>query len=375
MEETSLPYPDYTTSLRITRSPNTLSMENSFFDLELDPEKGACLSSIREKSTGREFLEGPGNDVVVWKDLGGLYRLGHEMHPAGLEEIFSTSGSSRSRVEVLENGPVRVRVSVETPWIFPIRREVALMEGVNRIEASSTLRAPLETAFTVRFPTGIKQGALTMALPYGEVTREEEKVYQPTFWPGIEWADLSVAGQDGGFTLTALGSRGWRYSGEGLLECMLHRNALMEFPDILGPPGTDSATHTIRYALSPASGGSWIERRSWMQARAFNAPLRAAFTGIHGGPLPLSRSIASLDDPRAELTTMKRPETGEEALYLRIFRRGENPVTTTLTIGLPGTWKILTADASETQTGRPVGTSPAVRLRLEKRLTTLKLVP
>ena len=46
-----------------------------------------------------------------------------------------------------------------------------------------------------------------------------------------------------------------------------------------------------------------------------------------------------------------------------------------LDIGLPGHWTVLESDASEIETGRVLGASPRVEVRLDRRVTTLKLLP
>jgi len=373
--EDSLPYPAYDTGLALRESGTRLEMENRYYTLRLDLDRGACMDSLVERATGREFLQGPGNDVVVWRDMGGLYRLGHEIHAGGLEEIFRTRDEPDVRYQILERGPVRLRVRVETAWTHPIVREVALVHGLQRVEASATLQAPLQTAFTVRFPTSMQSGLLTMAVPYGEAARPVHKAYDPTFWPGIEWVDLPDAARASGFSVMAVGSRGWRHTPDGVLDAMLHRNALIELPDILGPPGTDFAQHTIPYALYPSSGGSWLHRRAWAQARSMNVPLRVVETGIHGGTLPGRLSTVSLDDPRAEIVAFKAAEDGGEGLLLRIFRRGADPFTVRMDIGLPGRWTVLESDASEVENGRVLGASPRVEVFLNRRVTTLKLLP
>ncbi len=376
LKEDPSPYPSYPTSLNLQRKDHKVVLENDYYRMVIDLRKGAGLTSLVETSTGAELLEGPSNDVVVWKDTGGLYRLGNEIHEGGLKEIFHTTDRPVARFEVLEHGPVRIRIRAETAWIYPIRQELLLTQGSPRIEGRLTLRAPIETAFTLRFWTTARDGLLTMSIPYGEVTRAEQKLYIPTFWPGIEWVSLQKNSSEPSFDMTTIGSRGWRFSRQGLLECMLHRNALIELPDILGPPGTDPDLHTIVYGLYPSSEGSWLDRCSWQQAREMNAPLRAVLTGTHDGVLRSSFSIASVDDPRAEIVAIKPSEDkGTKGLYVRIFRYGQEPITTGCTFNMPGRWEAWLTYASETERGTYLGTSPTFDIALKQRITTLLMVP
>ena len=379
LSEDTRPYPSFATSTRLERTAGgTILLENDYYRLVMDLSRGATLTSLVEKATGSEFLHGAaaGGDVVVWKDLGGLYRLGNEIHEGGLKEVFHTGSIPVTRYDVLEQGPLRVRVCAETAWSYPIRQEILLTEGLGRIEGRVTVRAPLETAFTLRYATNSRNGHLTMAVPYGEATRPEQKLYSPTFWPGIEWVSLNTTAGGPAFDMTVIGSRGWRFSSEGLLECMLHRNALIELPDILGPPGTDPDSHTITYALFPSSRGDWLTRAPWVQARAMNAPLMAALTDVHGGAIPPSLSIASVDDARAEIVAIKRPEDAEaEGLFVRIFRYGPEPITVRLTLGVPGDWEAWQALASETSLGPGLGASPSFEVSLERRITTVFIAP
>jgi hypothetical protein len=146
----------------------------------LSGEQGGCLISYR-LDDGSELLAGPANDLVAYRDSGGLWRMGHE-YPGGRFTELARASDAPAEITAREGEDgleVRVRCTLagrnyeRRLWFTARRRHPRL-----RVHGSAAKRITV----TVRFPTTVVGDRLDMDVPGGVVTRPLRKLYHPTYW-------------------------------------------------------------------------------------------------------------------------------------------------------------------------------------------------
>jgi len=110
-----------------------------------------------------------------------------------------------------------------------------------------------------------------------------------------------------------------------LLRCVgwLSRDDLVTRPGHAGPglptPGAQCPGHHVfEYAVVPHAG-DWSA--CFREAHAFNAPLRAALTGIHQGSLPSAGSFVTVEPDTVVVSAVKAAEMGD-GLIVRVYAGG-----------------------------------------------------
>lgn len=160
---------------------NVLRVETSRYLLEIDRRRGGCITRLTDLDRGSEPLNGPGNDVVLYFDGGGLWRMGHEFMGGAFRER-GRSSDREAAVRVTEGEDfVQVEVVAELEghrvarWVR-CRRESPLLEMgiVGRLADHRTA--------VVRFPLAGQVSSLLMEVNGGLVRRPAVKLYEPTFW-------------------------------------------------------------------------------------------------------------------------------------------------------------------------------------------------
>jgi len=302
---------------------------------------------------GVETLAGPSLQLREYADQGGLWRLGHEMQGCSLTP---SPVAQDATFEVREESALSVRLALRSGDFV---REVRLAAADAGLEAAVETAAPLGATRTVTFaPAG--EGPLATSLAGGFVERDGDKLYTPTYWPAVSWA------QSGGLLLLLRQSTGVRRGGDGALEVLAARNVLAEQCDFEGPSteNADADVHRIEWKLAAAAAPADAERA----AQAWNRPARVfAVTTIGDGTLPSEAALLRIDGA-AVVSALKPAERGEGVIVRAQLMPG--PAQIRFSPLLPG--QIELVDAMERDL-RPlpslslrredVGVLPSVRLR------------
>ncbi|MDO8682806.1 MAG: DUF5107 domain-containing protein, partial [Armatimonadota bacterium] len=129
-------------------------IENEFYKITVDPNRGGCICSLIDKSTGRELIYDrniPGNELVAIQDKFTRNEPPWELFTEGLRD---RSADSPAKVSV-EKGPARSRIIVRgesagTPFV----QEICLYPGVKRIDFVTSLEdyRGKDNLFAVTFP-------------------------------------------------------------------------------------------------------------------------------------------------------------------------------------------------------------------------------
>ncbi len=314
-------------------SADTIVLENGTVRAVIAQEKGYCLASIHDAS-GAELLNGPSNDIVTYRDLGGAYRIGSEMGRTFQEIASSCTPNPARTVELVERGPVSARIRLTEPSeLGPLVREIVLGASSPGLELDTTLAAPDLTTVVARFRTPMHGDRLTTSVPFGELARPRRKLFDPTFWPVTEWADLASPTGSGGLWLSFQGSRGVAASADGVAEVMLTRNT---FWDFLGPGGEDRQSYTTRIEVGGRPGASWLDGQSYRRSTEAREPVVVQSIQRAAGTLPASRSWLSIDRADVTLSTLKRAYDRSDDLVMRLVRHGDTAGPVHVTTALSG---------------------------------------
>ncbi|WP_458012283.1 glycoside hydrolase family 38 N-terminal domain-containing protein [Candidatus Solincola sp.] len=158
-----------------------LRVETSRYMLEIDRRRGGCISRLADLERGSEVLSGPGNDVVLYRDGGGLWRMGHEFLGGAFRER-ECSSDREAAVRVTEGEDfLRIEVIAELDGLRVVRR-IWCRQGSPLLEMRLEGRVADHRTATVRFPLARNVSCLLMEVNGGLVRRTSVKLYEPTFW-------------------------------------------------------------------------------------------------------------------------------------------------------------------------------------------------
>ncbi len=178
---------------RCVRAGQLLRVETPHCALTFSEERGGCLVSFQD-ARGRELLRGLGLDLVLYRDSGGLWRLGHEYAGGSFRRHHRASDRGGELTTRAEDGALRVELAT---WLDGERfRRVVWCRADSpalRIRVEGLPPARRTVTCLLELVPGL--GTLRMDAAGGEITRPAEKLYAPTFWPAlshVEAGDLRL---------------------------------------------------------------------------------------------------------------------------------------------------------------------------------------
>ncbi len=156
-------------------------IENEFYRIEVDPNRGGGISSLYDKKAGREVLDQDsihvGNEVAVLQEVPDRLETQHEFYTTGLK-MFSSEYAAEVTVE---KGAVSatIRVKYALDEVAGAIQEITLFKGVKRVEFRTILLdwQPEDYLFCVTFPTNLKGAVPVFDERFGVVARNESKGY------------------------------------------------------------------------------------------------------------------------------------------------------------------------------------------------------
>jgi hypothetical protein len=291
-----------------------LTVQTDGYHVELDERQGGAITSFRLGSSTEELLAGPANDLVSYRDSGGLWRLGHEFL-GGVFAERERASRRPARISAKEvHGVLEVRVDSELEgrpfvrWLW-MRRESPVLRM--RLQGSARRRRTI----TCRFPTHFDAQELTMDVPGGIVLRPAHKLYRPTFWPARSFVHLRSRAGGAGLAAFLGGPAAVATDGLGALEWIALRHAPREMAfrvlPILSHPasGTDPHEGQFDYAVRLTTGG---DARDNGLPHHVRRALRAAMFGPNEPDLDeLANSVVVLDRQDVQVTALKPAYCGE----------------------------------------------------------------
>jgi alpha-mannosidase len=297
------------------------SLENEFFKIVVNPASG-FLKSVLDKRTSREILAGAGNELQLLEDLPKAW----DAWNIGLTGVMFPS--KFRKIEVVENGPVRVVLRASRDYLKPgtkkefptedfpstfFRQDIILYAGLDRIDFTTAVDWwEDKTMLKVAFPLAVNDTVATYEIPYGTIQRstqlrdswEKAKVEVPA----LRWADLSQ--DDYGVSLLNRSKYGYDIKGNTIRLSLLRSP---KWPD----PTADRGKHSIDYALYPHAD-RWWKAKTLHRGYEYNFPLIPVLTDAHFGKLAGKYSFAELEPQNLVLTSIKKAEDSN-ALVMQFY--------------------------------------------------------
>ncbi|MDX6409013.1 MAG: alpha-mannosidase [Gaiellaceae bacterium] len=272
-----------------------LVLENAHVRATL-AEDGTLVSLV-EKSTGRESLAGPGNQLELYDDDPVDFDA-WDIDPYTLE---TGRDAPPATSHTIASSPLRAEITFSRPSMTQI---VRLDAGSRVLEFHTTVDwNESHVLLKVCFPLAVRAKTATYEMPFGYAERpthystsRDAAQYEV---PAHRWADLS----EHGFGVALLNDSKYGYSCHGN-ELRLSLLRSPKSPD----PEADIGRHEFAYAVMPHAGG-WRTAGVVAEASRFNVPLRRTAAVEH---------FAAVEDPNLVLTTIKRAEDSD-AIVLRLY--------------------------------------------------------
>lgn len=329
-------------------------LENEYLLATVDPADGTVC--LRDKTSGVVF-QGL-NRYVDGGDRGDEYN-----YCAPENDLLVNAPASSPLLEWVEQGPARWCIRVtheyqvpasldsdrasrsEERVPLPIRTEYGLCPGARRLEVRTQVdNVARDHRLSALFPTPVRT-AWTEAEGAFDVVRRPITVPANT----ADWVEQPVdTHPQSAFVDVNDGLKGLMVANRGLpefgaqvdaqgqtsialtlLRCVgwLSRDDLScrqghAGPALETPEAQCIGRHVFEYALIPHQG-NWSTCRG--EASAFNVPLRAVQTTVHGGTLPLAGRFLTLEGEGLVLSAVKAAEDGS-GLVIRIYNSLERPV-------------------------------------------------
>ncbi len=311
-----------------------IKVENAFYRIEIDPDQGGCITRWYDKKQNREILSGPSNDLVLYQENGGLWRMGQELSGGKFQQI-ARAGDQKAEITVKEGQNLVITVSsilegreFKRSLYFQPDQPMVRMKVEGSVNKKRTA--------TVVFRTLVRPGKFIQELPYGIIERPLNKLYQPTFWAVKNWVDLVDASGQFGVNLALTAPAAVHAGPDGILEAITLRWAPQEkvkgMPLILSFPakGSDPDRHEFDYAFWPHNQDSWLKQGVFRQSRdlfLFNQTISS-----EGVPGQFRYFLLSLFDlfkiDRSDvLVTAQKQAESHNGVIVRLFRYNPEPVT------------------------------------------------
>jgi len=361
---------------KLENDGNALTVENEFYAIELDAQQGGCITRWLDRGAGREILSGPSNDVVLYRDSGGLYMMGMEVYRGAFKELARASAYPAAMEAREEEGVLAAAVKSEFAG-HAITRELFFRSDSPAVRMKLRGRARGSRCITVCFRPALTPGRFVQAVTYGVVERPLEKIYSPTFWAVKDWVDLVDGSETFGVHLAVSAPGAVAARPDGALAAVALRNARAERTrgvpafQTLVANGTDPAEHEFDYAFWPHGPEGWLPRRAWDQARRalaeeFIAPGQPDLAA-------LAASLVRLDRSDVTVAAVKKAASGE-GVVVRLFRYAPGPVTVRLAFAGRPVREALRVDALERELGPLPLADGQVEVDMPYALATAQLI-
>lgn len=135
-------------------------IENEFYKIKVDANLGGGIVSLYDKKAKKEIInldkDGPGNRIVVMKEIPNRMEEQHEFYTTG-HKMFSSEFIADVKCEKNEAFQ-RFVVTVKMDTVAKIRQVITLYKGVQRVDIKTTIEdyQSRDDLFTVTFPVDVK---------------------------------------------------------------------------------------------------------------------------------------------------------------------------------------------------------------------------
>ena len=289
-------------------------MENEFLRVTVAPDGRI---GILNKAENAEVFSGTGGaGAVVFDDPSDTWS--HDVK--AYDKQVGAFGNAV--VTVVENGPLRARLRVQTTYNrSTLAIDWLLYAASPFVEARVSLDwHEQRRMLKFSFPVAVSAPRATYEIAYGNIERATNGDEEP----GQRWLDVSGARAGTAYGLALVNDAKYGYNVPGSdLQLSVVRGApyAHHFPRQLDPAQPiiwqDQGEQTFRMLLVPHRG-TWREADLQRVTEEFTTPQPVIYQGIHPGSRPLSDSLLTVRPGNVILTAVKQAEDGE-GLILRAY--------------------------------------------------------
>jgi len=246
------------------REGGIIEVRTGNYVLRLDERSGGCIVDAFCPDTRRKLLSGISNDLVSYKDRGGLWRMGHEFKGGMFKEAGRASDHPAHLDCQERDGALEISCAVNLDGCDIIRR-MRLCGDSPLINMSVEGTAARERTVCVRHETGMSPDVLSMDVPGGVVDRPLKKYYDPTFWLAQRFVHAQDRMSGSGLAVLSALPAAVSCGTNGRMELVALRNALREklygvIPISAMPvTGRENSSFRFDYALLFTASGGWRE--------------------------------------------------------------------------------------------------------------------
>ncbi len=306
-------------------------VDTDLYHLVLDPAKGGTVRELAMKRWwwNRQFVDGASERR--FNELRGYF------YEAG--KYFSTADQP-AKIEILENGPVRVRLRISGQIASnAVTQVITLVQGQRRIDFNTRIdwqgkprvgadykqaggfkadedhKAFYDDRFKLlaQFPLNLKHQVIFKDAPFDVTTSRLTNTFFDT-WSGIknnillDWVDVLDARGDVGLALLTDHTTSYAHGPDQPLGLTL----LYSGVGLWGRDYRVNGPTKVNYALVPHAG-DWESAALWTENDAWNEPLIAQLCPAETGPA--AKSLLTMDRGGWEVPTM-RLENGKVSIRL-----------------------------------------------------------
>ena len=309
-----------------TLENDSIQLENEYLKVTVDADTG-WISSIIDKMQNREMLDGPANELRMYRDASMIY-------PAwNIDPLYKSKPIPvRMRpegMEIVDRGPVAATVAVDrVVGSSPVRQEIRLYAGRPIVYLATMVDwQEKKTLLKVHFNTAIRTDQVTAEIPYAAIDRptRPRNRWDRARWelPCQKWIDLN----DGRYGIAVLNDGKYGFDVDGstlglsLLRGARYPSAVVNAwglsePSNERPRYTDQGRHVMRYAIMPHAG-TWQDAKVWRAGMEFNTSFLTARTSHHDGVMPVESTSLNCESATTYVAAVKRPEDNPGRLDAR----------------------------------------------------------
>lgn len=321
-----------------------LEVWTRWYHVVLSEAVGGCMTEWTVPGESRNLIRTPSNDLVVHRDSGGLWRMGHEYRGGSFDALDRVSlHSARLRVE---EKPGLLEVTVEAMLDKrPTVRTLLFASDSPVVRMRMLGEAGRRRTVTCRFHPAVRPNGLAMDVPGGVVLRDLGKGHSPTFWAASSFVHVTDR-EDAHGMAAFLGGPGCVTADQsGAIEWVVLRNAPREMAWRLVPVpahpafGANDEQHGLEYAVWFTESGDWRANGLPNAAEEALAPPGCATHHVHEA----TREIVHV--PADVLLRSLKPAEDGRGRILRLLTFSREPLT--LKLVDPAVERVIACDALE----------------------------
>ncbi|MDD3410312.1 MAG: glycoside hydrolase family 38 C-terminal domain-containing protein [Eubacteriales bacterium] len=301
-------------------------IENELVRAQLN-ERGEVISFV-DKATGREFADGPMNELRMFKDVPRLFDAwdvdsNYDLSPVALEEPVTLALGEESGLRA----SVRMERKIENSFFS---QEIVLASGSRRLDFVTKVDwNELHRLLKVAFPVDVRADEAINEIQFGYMQRptHRSRGYDESRFEVCNQRYTALCDQTHGAAVLNDCKYGVSQKGNTIALTLLRAAACPEMR-------ADNGEHTFTYAFT-AWEGSFAACPVVREAYALNVPLQVSAGELRMPGAEGAFSAFSLDKENVFIDTVKPAEDGSGDVIVRLYEAKRGDTDCTLSFALP----------------------------------------